>query len=329
LAEGVQTAGGVGAKAPAAPGDTTAAPGEARGAESASVAASAEGAALPEGGAPPEGAAAACPSCGAGLVGDYCHACGEKRAGARDLTLGHFLHDAAQEFTSLEHSKLLRTLRALLFRPGRLSAEWVAGRRNLYLKPLNLYLAVFALSLFAFSVYEPLSVYKLQLVVEQDATGEVGRMFEEMAARRGLRTDEFMGKVNERWHDYMSLSSLFLAASYSLLLQVVFLLFARRHFVEHLVFSLHFVSFSSLLVVLMWPLYFLVGLKPTPAGAAVAVLYWLVIAAYMFLAVRTFYRTGKAAGALLTLVLLVGYYAVYAVVYVGSMAVALFSVASG
>ena len=273
--------------------------------------------------------AGACPSCGEGLVGDYCHRCGEKRAEARDLTLRHFLREAAQELSSLEHSKLLRTLRALLFRPGHLSAEWVAGRRNLYVKPLNLYLAVFALSLFAFSVYEPLSVYNMQAVVEQDATGRIGRGLEEMAARRRVPTEEFVGKVNERWHDYMSLSSLFIAASYSLLLQIVFMLFARRHFVEHLVFSLHFVSFSSLLVVLMWPLYFFVGVKPTPASTALAVLCWLLIAAYMFLAVRTFYRTGTAAALLLTLVLLAGYYAVYVAVYVVSLAAAVLSVIRG
>src|SRR5690349_14523356 len=126
-------------------------------------------------------AGGACPSCGGGLVGDYCHACGEKRAGARDLTLGHFLREAVQELTSLEHSKLLRTLRALLFRPGLLSAEWVEGRRNLYVKPLNLYLAVFALSLFAFSVYAPLSMYNLQTVIEQDATGRIARWMAELA----------------------------------------------------------------------------------------------------------------------------------------------------
>ena len=273
--------------------------------------------------------AGACPSCGGGLVGDYCHRCGEKRAGARDLTLGHFLREAAQELTSLEHSKLLRTLRALLFRPGLLPAEWVAGRRNLYVKPLNLYLAVFALSLFAFSVYEPVSVYNLQAVMEQDTTGQIRRMVEGLAARRGMQTGEFAEKVGERWHDYMSLSSLFLAAAYSLLLQVVFLLFARRHFVEHLVFSLHFVAFSSLVVVLMWPFYFLTGVKPTPASAALAALVWLLIAAYMFLAVRTFYRTGTAAALVLTLVLLAGYYAVYVAVYGGSMAAALFSVDRG
>lgn len=277
----------------------------------------------------PHEAEATCRSCGAALVGDYCHRCGEKRTEARDLTLRYFLRDAAQELTSLEHSKLLRTLRALLFRPGLLSAEWVAGRRTLYVKPLNLYLAIFALSLFAFSVYEPLSVYNLQGVVEQDSTGRIGRMMEGLAAGRGVRMEEFAAKVNEKWHDYMSLSSLFLAAAYSLLLQVVFLLFARRHFVEHLVFSLHFVSFSSLVVVLMWPLYFFVGVKPSAASSALAVVGWLLITVYMFIAVRTFYRTGTASAVILTLVLLAGYYALYVAVYAVAMLAALYSAAAG
>ena len=271
----------------------------------------------------------ACPSCGGGLVGEYCHGCGEKRPAARDLTLRHFLREAAQELTSLEHSKLLRTLRSLLFRPGHLSAEWLAGRRTLYVKPLNLYLAVFALSLFAFSVYEPISMYNLQALVEQDATGQLGKAFGELAARGGMRPEEFFAKVGGRWHDYMSLSSLFIAAAYSLLLQVVFLPFARRHFVEHLVFALHFVSFSSLLIVLMWPLYFLIGVKPSPASLTLAALIWLLIGAYMFFAVRTFYRTRTALALLLTLVLLAGYYVVYMAVYVGSMGAALFSVVRG
>ncbi|HWW74758.1 MAG TPA: hypothetical protein VNZ44_05130, partial [Pyrinomonadaceae bacterium] len=63
----------------------------------------------PEVAAPPTGAAGECPNCGAPLAGDYCHACGEKRPEARDLSVRHFLRDAAQELTSLD-SKLFRTL---------------------------------------------------------------------------------------------------------------------------------------------------------------------------------------------------------------------------
>src|SRR5213082_3441973 len=45
-----------------------------------------------------------CPNCGEALVGDYCHRCGEKHLEGRDLSVRHFLHEAAQELTSVEHS---------------------------------------------------------------------------------------------------------------------------------------------------------------------------------------------------------------------------------
>lgn len=55
-----------------------------------------------------------CPSCLETLVGEFCHRCGEKSRGSRDLSLRHFAAEAAGELTSIEHSKLWRTLRALL-----------------------------------------------------------------------------------------------------------------------------------------------------------------------------------------------------------------------
>src|SRR5256714_6353162 len=108
-----------------------------------------------------------CPNCGEALVGDYCHRCGENHLESRDLSVRHFLDEAAQELTSVEHSKLFHTLLALLVRPGLLTNEWIAGRRRRYLKPLNLFLGVFAVSLFAYSVYRPVSMYDLRNFVAQ------------------------------------------------------------------------------------------------------------------------------------------------------------------
>jgi hypothetical protein len=116
---------------------------------------------------PPSAPDALCPSCGETLVGDFCHRCGEKRAEARDLTLRHFLSEAAQEFTSVEHSKIFRTLRALLFRPGFLTREWAAGRRNCYLKPLNLCLLILALQVFVYSTRQ-VSTFDFGQIIESE-----------------------------------------------------------------------------------------------------------------------------------------------------------------
>ncbi|MDQ3920180.1 MAG: DUF3667 domain-containing protein [Acidobacteriota bacterium] len=277
--------------------------------------------------APPRAEAdAACPECGTALAGDYCHRCGEKRPEARDLSVRHFVHDAAKELTSLD-SKLLRTVWALLLRPGLLTVEWVRGRRSHYLKPLNLCLGVFALNLFAFSVYKPVSIYDVSGVAVQDKTGNLLKLVSRRAERKHVEPLALLDQMSEKWQRFMSLSPVVLVAAFALVLQLVFL-FSRRYFVEHLVFSMHFVSFSMLATVLMWPIYFFVGVRPSgPANYAVAAAKWLLDLAYMFFAVRTVYRLGTARTLAASVPLVVGFFLSYLLVFVGTMILALLVVA--
>jgi uncharacterized protein DUF3667 len=53
----------------------------------------------------------------------------------------HFSKVATEDLTHAD-SRLWRTLAALLFRPGRLTAEFLAGRRARYLPPVRLYLVL-------------------------------------------------------------------------------------------------------------------------------------------------------------------------------------------
>ncbi|HLM54723.1 MAG TPA: DUF3667 domain-containing protein, partial [Pyrinomonadaceae bacterium] len=236
------------------------------------AAAEARGADVPE--RPPDAAPGACPSCGETLAGDYCHACGEKRPEGRDLSVRRFFGEAAQELTSVEHSKLFNTLRSLMLRPGLLTNEWAAGRRRLYLKPLNLCLGLLALSLFAYSVYKPVSMYDLEKFVRQDRREETMQLLDRFAARKNISREELFNRLSEKWQRYMSLSSLLFVGGFALVLQLVFLS-ARRYFVEHLVFSMHFVSFSTLSVLLLWPVYFAVGIKTGGVNSLIAVFKWL------------------------------------------------------
>lgn len=269
-------------------------------------------------------AQAVCPDCGGALLGDYCHTCGEKRADARDLTVKHFATDAMQELTSLD-SKLLRTLTALLFRPGFLTLEWIAGRRNRYLKPLNLCLGVFALSLFAYSVYKPVSMYNLQTIMEVEKTGQFAAVIKRRAERRNKTPEVMLEEMSERWQRYMSLTPVLLVVSFALVLQVVLLLFARRYFVEHLVFSIHFLSFAMLSVVFLWPIYFFIGIRPGGINTAVGVVKWLIDIVYMFFAVRAVYRLGTAKTFVVSLLLIAGYFVSYVLVYAGSLIAAIFA----
>jgi len=83
--------------------------------------------------------AEACANCGEILVGAYCQACGQKRICDKDRRLGHLLGQAFAVVTDLD-GRFLRSLRALLFRPGRLSRDYLDGRRRHWMSPMALFL---------------------------------------------------------------------------------------------------------------------------------------------------------------------------------------------
>jgi hypothetical protein len=276
----------------------------------------------------------ACPNCGETLVGDYCHGCGEKRPEARDLSVKHFLKDAAQELTSLD-SKLYHTLRALLFRPGLLTLEWVAGRRGRYLKPLNLCLALFALQIFAYTASKAVSMFNVGMIVESDKqfTAQLklpngslyDRLFRGASARKGTSVESLYEAVNEKWQRNVSLLQPAQIVSLAVLLQLLYI-FSRRYFVEHLVFSMHFLAFTSLTTTLMWPVYFFLGIAPTRYNMMVAGAKFLLDIFYMFVALRAVYRGSHAFAVLRAFVLFVGYFLTYIFVYMVALFAAMFAV---
>lgn len=83
--------------------------------------------------------AGACANCGQTLQGVYCHACGQKRVDEADRRLGHLLRQALAVLTDAD-GRLWGSLRALFFRPGRLSRDYLDGRRRRWMSPMALFL---------------------------------------------------------------------------------------------------------------------------------------------------------------------------------------------
>src|SRR5580765_7609777 len=81
-----------------------------------------------------------CENCGNEVTQRFCGACGQRREPPVH-SLWHFSRVATEDLTHAD-SRLWRTLGALLFRPGKLTAEFLAGRRARYLPPVRLYLVV-------------------------------------------------------------------------------------------------------------------------------------------------------------------------------------------
>lgn len=79
----------------------------------------------------------ACLNCGTALVGSHCHQCGQ--AAHVHRTLGAFVHDLLHGVFHFE-GKIWRTLPLLVANPGKLTREYIAGKRASYVSPLALFL---------------------------------------------------------------------------------------------------------------------------------------------------------------------------------------------
>ncbi|HXQ73120.1 MAG TPA: hypothetical protein VN844_21655 [Pyrinomonadaceae bacterium] len=59
-----------------------------------------------------------CPNCSTSLLGSNCHEYGQKKIDADEYSLKRFFGRSFDDFTDLESNKVLRTLSALIVRPG-------------------------------------------------------------------------------------------------------------------------------------------------------------------------------------------------------------------
>src|SRR5688572_19912932 len=134
----------------------------------------------------------ACPECGEPIDERFCPRCGEKRVEARDYSLRHFLAEALNVIVNLE-SPIPRSFYALLFRPGLLTAAYLAGQRKRYLKPLQLFVLCnviffFALPLTGFNTLTtPLRVHLNNVPY----SAIVRPMVREAVARKGVTLEQY------------------------------------------------------------------------------------------------------------------------------------------
>ncbi len=85
----------------------------------------------------PDSETAPCLNCGASLLGNHCHSCGQKAKVHR--TLGAFWHDFLHSIFHFE-GKVWRTLPLLFLKPGELTRRYVHGERARFVSPLALFL---------------------------------------------------------------------------------------------------------------------------------------------------------------------------------------------
>lgn len=266
-----------------------------------------------------------CPTCGTELQGKFCHHCGEREFHAGELSIRHFLAHVLEEFTHLD-SKAFITLRYLFTRPGFLTAEFVAGRKACYMKPLSLFLVASALLLIANSI-RPRSPYDVHWLaqVDQAGNGQLDALLTRLSAKKSLEKEVLIDRIQEREHRLVTTAEFAIVLAVALVLA---LLYRKHYFVEHLVASLHYFSFNFLCWVLLWPIATTVGVMNLKS-TILLLFTTIVFFAYLLIASRRIYREPTGVTMAKTAVLYAGIFLFQILTPVVALLISLVSVAKG
>ena len=110
-----------------------------------------------------------CLNCGTELRGQYCGSCGQ-RARNRLISLWELLQDAFGDLFEVD-SRLWRTIIPLLIRPGRLTLDYLEGRRARYMPPFRMYL-VLSVIFFVIAFFDPQDDLSLLFEPQPEPTAE-------------------------------------------------------------------------------------------------------------------------------------------------------------
>jgi len=235
-----------------------------------------------------------CASCGAKLKGDYCRKCGEKKiVPERDFSIRKFLNQAMWHLAHFD-SKLLKSIWLLFSKPGFLTAEWIAGRRVGYMKPIQLFLVASLLFYFFLPTTTAHFTGPHDLIEGYREHNRLMNMFQydfasalsEKSAKMGIDEATLSAKVMEAAAD-RSKTWLFLLIP--LWGTVIFGLFRQKipWLVPHLIFAMHALTFYILLDLSIHPVLYLLGI--THVGKYIFLFLLLSFPVYQALAARRVY----------------------------------------
>jgi hypothetical protein len=153
------------------------------------------------------------------------------------------------------------------------------------MKPLSLFLVTVALLFFVDSIH-PLSMYNMQWLMKQDTKGKMNEAWEKLAAKKHVTKEMILERVQERIHRVVTAVQFANVLGMALIL---WLMYHKRYFVEHLVMALHFLAFNELCAVLSWPVNSIIGTTGTPS-LIFSLLKAALLIVYLFIAFRRAYQ---------------------------------------
>ena len=217
-----------------------------------------------------------CKNCGEQLQGAYCHSCGEQVVTSNDFSLKTLLNQIVDGLFNID-SKVFRTFKHLLFKPGTLSINYIEGIRKPFMKPIQLFLisnVLFFLLLTQADI--------LRIPADYYFSDRRAEYIRNAIKDTGLSEIELRQAYEKKSTDFSKAAIFLMIPLLTLVLALLFLK-SKPFFGMHLIFAMHYISFfflSCLLAVLVSKFgnklvqYFIIALNLF----------------YLILAIREFYK---------------------------------------
>jgi hypothetical protein len=220
---------------------------------------------------------APCPNCHTAIAGPWCYACGQ-RAEQFHRSIWRLTLEALEGLTDVD-GRIWQTLPRLVFRPGRLTRDYLIGHRASQVPPFRIFLVVVLLVFFAGGLdmqanHEKIRFATLDSVEAQKAIspGDRADMQKALAAikaevskpkpgakpseqwlraqlSKAISNQEAYKAAIEQWAERFAILMLPIAA---IMLTVLFVFKKGVYVFDHLIFSMHSLSFQGLLLTVVF-----------------------------------------------------------------------------
>ncbi len=244
------------------------------------------------------GLAAACPNCGARVVGPWCAGCGQEHAMGRGTV---------QRMIRRQWERIRHSLWTLVAHPGQLTAEFRDGQPARSVAPWRLTFNMIAV----FFLLSFVTDFRVANFPKQDPSGTISNAIS--TAAKEARVDEatFTERLDRRFNTFYTLWVGVLVAARAAVARLTHLRDPSPWSV-HFVFALHLTAWSVVANVVFYIAQRLFGLSPTANDAyaqwanlalVVAIELWLL--AYVLLAFRRVYADRWIVGSVKAAVMVV------------------------
>ncbi len=220
-----------------------------------------------------------CQNCGADLSGNFCTNCGQNSDAPYNHTVYSILKHFFDEFFDWD-ARFFLTVKYLFTRPGFLTHEYISGRMQRYVSPLKMFLFSSFILFFIMIKSDP-EQYR-SLVTDAGSDNFLRQFILAEQEESGKPENIYKEEFDRQFNDNITLYIFGIMFIFSVMLKLIYL--PKNYFyAEHIVFTLHFFTFT------LWC--FLLGVIFQGLGDISAFIFWyLVPGFYLFFAVKNVYH---------------------------------------